>query len=426
MSAAFTEAARYRVFATCKSPIRTGGTERGTELVLCDRFGIPYFQGTSISGALRDRYEQCKGKKAAESLFGSQNVMGHLVISDGMFSECMKLEMRPRLRIDGITATAADRGKFDVSHLPVGTMLQFTITWMGMLEDIEQQQQVEQLLADLHYGVIRLGAQKTNGFGRVELEVRKQLYHMNHAEDRTAWLQDIDRSEPIDLPKVKEYNQILFTVKGHADNILVRSGLRERRSTVRNASREVMTPIREAGIPVLPGSSVKGVLRARVKQIATYLGQPEAEEILFGRGNCNADNGVAGNVVVDDVRLVKAQSQEISRIRINRFTGGVIRKGLFTEEAICSDVELHLRVPECVESHCGYLVYALRDLGLGLYNLGSSGAIGRGYMQVKRITVTMPDGRVGELLFDQKRTCSIKDEQKVLQMLCEQVERCVE
>lgn len=426
MSAAFTEAARYRVFATCKSPVRTGGTERESELVLRDRFDIPYFQGTSISGALRDRYEQWKGKKAAESLFGSQNAMGHLVISDGMFSDCMELAMRPRLCIDGKTATAANGRKFDVSHLPVGTVLQFTITWMGMLEDIEQQQQVEQLLADLHYGVIRLGAQKTNGFGRVELEVRKQVYHMNNAEDRTAWLQDVERSESIALPKAKGYNQILFTVKGRADNILVRSGLRERSSTVRNASREVMTPIREAGVPVLPGSSVKGVLRARVKQIAEYLGQPGAEEILFGRGSRNEDNGVAGNVLVDDVRLVKAQAQEISRIRINRFTGGVIRKGLFTEEAICSDVELHLRVQECVESYCGYLVYALRDLGLGLYNLGSSGAIGRGYMQVERITVTMPDGQAGELLFDQKRTCTIKDEKKVLQMLCEQVERCVE
>lgn len=49
---------------------------------------------------------------------------------------------------------------------------------------------------------------------------------------------------------------------------------------------------------------------------------------LFGRGAQDGDNGRAGVICVDDVRMNDVKKQRIRRIRINRFTGGVIRGGL--------------------------------------------------------------------------------------------------
>lgn len=281
------------------------------------------------------------------------------MISDGMFLGEPVLESRPRLRIDGRTGTTAEGGKFDMVHLPVGTKQIFLITWMGKDEDESELAQIEQMLAALHQGYIRLGGQKSNGFGQVTLEVKKQLYHMADVKDRTAWLEEQDLSVPLALPKVKQPGRITFELRGHADALLVKA------KTERRGEKNVTVSIQEQGVPILPGSSIKGAIRSRVAQIAALLGEGGVEEALFGRGSADGDNGMAGQVIVDDVRLSNSQKQEISRIRINRFTAGVIRQGLFTEEPLCSPVKINLSVPEEQAALCGYLVYALRDLGLG-------------------------------------------------------------
>lgn len=412
MEATFTLAARYQVWATCQSPIRTGGTGLTAEQLLTDSQGHPYFQGSSLAGALRAYHQTAFGEAKTQRLFGGLNGAGHIVISDGMFLGEPVLESRPRLRIDGRTGTAAEGGKFDMAHLPVGTKQIFLITWMGKDEDEDELAQIEQMLAALHQGYIRLGGQKSNGFGQVTLEVKKQLYHMADVKDRTAWLEEQDLSVPLVLPKVKQPGRITFELQGHADALLVKA------KTERRGEKNVTISIQEQGVPILPGSSVKGAIRSRVAQIAALLGAGGVEEALFGRDSTDGGNGTAGQVIVDDVRLSNSQKQEISRIRINRFTAGVIRQGLFTEEPLCSPVKINLSVPEEQAALCGYLVYALRDLGLGLYTLGSGGSIGRGYLWVDTINVTMPDGRVSVLRFDQRRNCTVEDPEGVLQALC--------
>lgn len=141
----------------------------------------------------------------------------------------------------------------------------------------------------------------------------------------------------------------------------------------------------------MPGSSVKGAVRARVQAIADLLHCSESVDELFGRGAAQGDNGIAGRVQFTDVVLDKAKEQKISRIRINKFTGGVIRRGLFTEEPLKSGVTLTITAPQDDICGCALLVYALRDLGLGLYNLGSGGAVGRGYIKVSRIAIACGD-----------------------------------
>ena len=152
MGATFTMAARYQVEATCQSPIRTGGTGLTSSQLLTDAQGRPYFQGASLSGALREYHRRTYGAARNDALFGSLRSMGHLVISDGTFTGSPTWETRPRLRINGKTGTASDGGKFDVAHLPVGTKLLFSITWMGTEEDEAELSQIEQMLAALAPG----------------------------------------------------------------------------------------------------------------------------------------------------------------------------------------------------------------------------------------------------------------------------------
>ena len=103
------------------------------------------------------------------------------------------------------------------------------------------------------------------------------------------------------------------------------------------------------------------------------------------------------------------ETQKITRLRINRFTGGVIRQGLFREEPVCSKVSLRITAPADCPVGCGLLVYALRDLGLNLINLGSGDAIGRGRISTDSIRIEMPDGETASITFDEDRNCTVKD-----------------
>ena len=414
MNATFTRAVRYWVEAVCLTPLRTGGADGAVETVLRDWEGRPFVQGTSLAGALRGWLEG-RDPDQAETLFGSQRQSGSLMVSDGIFGVTAEQQSRPRLRINGITGTADDVGKFDVAHIAAGTKLAFTLTWLGDEGMMGQTGAVEQMLSALHAGEIRLGAQKSNGFGRVSLTVKKRSYRMEDGADRAAWLEDREDGTALTLPELTLGDQVVFTLTGRADSILVKAGAREMRSGPKSGNRNVTVPLRENGRAILPGSSVKGAVRARAEAIAQLLGlEKDVTDALFGRmGRRDADgenqgNGLPGKVRFEDA-VLSGQGREISRIRINRFTGGVIRQGLFVEEPLQSEVTLRITLPEGEHMGCGLLLYALRDLGLGLYNLGSGGAVGRGFLAVDTIRARTPSGTEACLRFDRDRSCTMED-----------------
>ena len=151
-------------------------------------------------------------------------------------------------------------------------------------------------------------------------------------------------------------------------------------------------------------------LRARAELIVRSTGCPkELTEELFGREARGNDQGKAGRVRFEDVYLDSAKRQRISRIRINRFTGGVMRGGLFQEEPLSSEIKLKISAPADQPAGCALLLYTLRDLALGLYNLGSGSSVGRGYLQVHQIAVRMPNGVTASLNFEGQEGDTISD-----------------
>ncbi len=86
-----------------------------------------------------------------------------------------------------------------------------------------------------------------------------------------------------------------------------------------------------------------------------------------------------------------------------------MRGGMFKEEPVCGEVSLRVSVDEgCVEG-CGLILYALRDLGLGLWSLGSGSAVGRGFIRVQDIRVETPEGERMAIRFTGDGTCAAED-----------------
>lgn len=170
----------------------------------------------------------------------------------------------------------------------------------------------------------------------------------------------------------------------------------------------VMKNITEQGQAILPASSIKGAVCAHVNLIAAQMGVSQSvADDLFGRGASEQDNGKRGKLRFEDIPLSGAK-QKISRIRINKFTGGVMRRGLFTEELHSCDIEMPIWLPQTEKAGCA-LLYALRDFGLGLYSLGSGGAVGYGAAKIDCILVESPDGTQAKLCFDAAHGCTVQD-----------------
>ena len=417
--ATFDKAVRYEVTAVTKTPLRTGAADGSIDRVLRHRDGQAFLQAASLAGALRGWLEK-QDKNAANTLFGSQEKSGQLIVSDmeilekaAKSAEEATIQFRPRLRINGKMGSADDGGKFDVAHIARDTVMQFSLTWLGAESDTDGPVQIEKMLGALHVGEIRLGAQKSNGFGRVALTVRNQIYHMTDEADREDWLQDEFHGKTLKFPEICTENVCTFTVNGVADSILIKSAVpRAQYDEDTDTWKTITQNIKENGTALLPGSSVKGAVRARVQAIADWLGCSETVDELFGRGAAQGDNGIAGRIQFTDVVLDKSKAQTISRIRINKFTGSVIRGGLFTEEPVKSGVKLHITAPQDDICGCALLVYALRDLGLGLYNLGSGGSVGRGYIKVSRIEIACGD-KTAEMTFG-AAGCKLTDKDNIV------------
>lgn len=388
--AAFDYAVKYALTATCISPLRTGGTDGDVELVLLGSDGLPIVQGSSIAGVLRSWVQMNQSEEAAEKLFGASR-SGKLgdrtslvTVSDGAFRSYVSTQLRPRLRMNRETGTGMDSQKFSVRSVESGSRFDFELLLQTKGRDAEAEELLEKSLSALHSGQIALGGQSANGFGLVELSVKRRSFDLKQKADRQAWLEEAEPTEALPLKKLK-WDTITFTVTGTTSGVLIRSG--ERESIGEKHS--VATAMRDAQGSVLPGSALKGLIRSRAEQIGAYLGCSQAVEELFG----SEEQKTAGRLRVREGRIKDEKKRVITRTRISRFTGGVMEKKLFSEEPVSGEVcieaavcSINVNRPLSHQS-LGVLFYAMRDLAMGLYSIGSESSIGRGCLTEGVLTV---------------------------------------
>ena len=176
---------------------------------------------------------------------------------------------------------------------------------------------------------------------------------------------------------------------------------------------------------IIPGSSVKGAVRAQFDRIASYLDakhqdgfdKGNAVEYAFGREAKAKDTGAVGNVRFYDVLVGKKIDQGTdatdliyNRIHIDRFTGGVMNGSLFKEQAVHGKLRIEASVMRSAKDtaehradiSCGMLILALRDLALGMYNLGSGYSVGHGFIRADSLTVRRSDGKEAVFSFTHK------------------------
>ncbi|MCR5552380.1 MAG: hypothetical protein K6F19_04590 [Oscillospiraceae bacterium] len=387
MKASFSYAIRYRITATCRSPLRTGDAANNPDRILTTHEGFAMLPGSSIAGAMKAWLGR---DQRTAALFGSQKQESAVRISDALFREEDLAVTRPRIRIDRETGAAADEAKFDVTALPAGSVCSFELLWRGKKEEARSAAEIiERCLGAVNSGEISFGAQKNNGYGQMSLEITASEYDLFQKQDRLAWLDDRPNRKRTVTPPKNEMTDIVFSVEKCHAAVLVKAA-----AARRDDKKSIQTQFKENGRTIIPSSSLKGVMRTHMELIAPFLSvsedtltalfgkvpsREEKQKKLFGTEE-QKQEASAGRILWTDATPDEQTEKSVlaTRIRINKLTAGVLRRALITEEPVTGDWRWKIHVPADEKLGSLLTLYALRDLGLGMYQLGGTKSIGRG------------------------------------------------
>lgn len=419
-------------------------------LIVRDVNGLPAIPGTSLAGVLRHQFEALHGSKSVHAVFGyarkDQGDASRLHVSWGCIHdrkdepvEDIRLKMKgdtilERLQLEhpyhrervsiNCRGVAKDTGKFDQTVVPAGCRFSFEISyWSETLDDPFWAKILQLLQAPL-----QIGASTRSGLGWFNLVRLSQLSLDLKTEEGWNKYKKIG-SSLADLTELKEYGQqqlsnpIQATLKLEAEDFW-RFG-QPGDALNKQAQDADATPLAEPVIEwnnnmatltprqvVVPASGVKGALAHRVKFHYKCLNQdfsppPKDDKddpynqtnILFGFANDrDKDKGQAGLILLKDVYVKQFDTHKfaphITHNSIDRFTGGVRDKVLYTEEVIWKQqfslslqvdpVRLHYLEQDGskkseLDCYKKALKQALEDLLEGRLALGAGSAKGHGY-----------------------------------------------
>lgn len=384
-----------------QSPLCIGsGQDDGItdSLVLKDKQGKAFIPGTSLAGVLRDIV--CShDSNLADLLFGnlSDNRQSMINIDDVLLENSV-YTVRDGVRIDSITNTAEDTGKFDYEVVERGAAGSFSATITIRKNDIEDKKAVEQLaaaLADqLMYG-ISLGAHTAKGFGEVKgSKIKVATYDFSQPDSLGAWLlgemSQADIYAAAAKPLVADddfYAEIDLALKtsllvgAEPDAFDKGSGKDE------GKVQKVM--LSSNGDYVIPGTSVKGVIRKQAEHICRVVGDYGDDFIGSLMGYSKADKAKQrSRLRTYEVYLgegVEAVNQ--SHVRIDRFTGGHMGSGLYTNKPVwqkkadAKTMTMRLAISGCSDAEAGLMLLILKDIWTGQLAFGGDKAGGSGVMQ---------------------------------------------
>lgn len=382
----------YRVELLFVSPISvSSGYEGMTDSdVLRDYDGNPFISGSSIAGAFR-AYVQSKNN--GNDIFGFANdedgKMSPVFISDLKFNKS-ETDIRDSVALDDNKITK-EGAKFDFEVLQGNSKGYFYIELTIREKDNEELlvSTLNEIFNGIHLKEIRLGSNKTRGYGIIDIDqIKKREFTKNNFLD----YRDCYR-EPFWKKNVKAYD-LDYSTKGHWMCIEVplrlKGGISIRKYAVKKNAPD-FEHITDHGCPVIPGTSIMGALRHRIKEIIKELDKDSSYGLYPNKmidemfGFVSGKDAHISGVIVDEMVIEGAKALEMTRTGISRFENSA-RNGALYKEKTYVDGVFTLRLSVCrenpnVEWIIGILLLAVKDLQNGFLAVGGQTSIGRGIFE---------------------------------------------
>ena len=412
-----------------------GSSVHADLVVARDGLGRLMIPGTSLAGALRawlgsvtaDSGGVMFGQAALGAVFGElehqgqDGVVCRIMVDDAVADEDVRMDIRDGVGIDRATGSAAAGVLYQQEVVPPGSKFAVRITAAQTATDTERVGlALDLLVAALAAGRVDIGAARTRGLGQVRLtDITRTRVDLADRDQVLSWLCGHPAGAPAAEVALPGDGRLGIEMTWAAVTpVMVRA------STVNEAEpdrdRAVDTvPLRsgEDGALLLPGSSVKGVLRFHAERITRavrsvneiserwleQVNDPRLGSVLalFGtagdhRGGEDrpAAAGRRGALAVHDC-LGTADSRVVTHVAVDRWTGGAAENLLFpVQEPVSAQwqpIRMSLEVERADEDGgqaLALLLLVLRDLADGWLTLGFGGTRGRGSVRVSRVAFT--------------------------------------
>ena len=361
--------------------------------VLKDRSGKPFIPGTSMCGVMRS-YLRNANPDMIKQFFGGDDMQSSVQIDD-IALEGGKVVFRDGVRIDYYTGRGIETGKYDYEAVERGAhgTLKMILTLRAYHDLDEIKDIIARLLKKLTDG-IRVGALTAKGFGRVRVkEIAAGFYDFRNKNDIGNWLRQRDpspaRASASIEPTVDKHVESPKDMIVDAD-FAFNSSFIVRNYDTHETVGENKNPINAVSLKsldefVIPGTSLKGVLRHRAQYILDRLGCPiDVLDDLMGTSNKAFK--LKSRFIVAESYISENKMSEVAqtRTRIDRFTGGVMKGSLFTTKPVWQSgdeptLHIHFEIYNVKrEAEVGLAIALLRDLWLGRIAIGGEKAVGRG------------------------------------------------
>ncbi|MDY0095783.1 MAG: RAMP superfamily CRISPR-associated protein [Candidatus Vecturithrix sp.] len=401
----------------CLSPLHIGnGKDERSDLdVLLDAQGNPFIPATSLVGVLRHatkniapqedwkKFWGYTSEKQDEQEPGQQSSMhcSDLICQ----SQTLKPVIRDGIEIDNITGIVKKQRKYDYELVERGTRFKLNMEFSYKEADKEfVRRMAATIYTLLNDKQIRLGAKTNSGFGEIcLLENTTKIYEFQFSpttkSDVLYWLtRNFSAKQPIAVNVLGTP----FEITSNHFNINASFWLKNSlivRSYSADPDAPDATHITSNNDWILPGSSLKGAIRARAERIVNTLNKPkELVENLFGFvvENEKENNKKKGRIRVKEAVLPQFVSEMQTRIKIDRFTGGTIESALFETMPLFGGkpdkiINLQLHVRDCQPYEAGLLLLVLKDLWTGDLAVGGEKNVGRGVFQGIQAEISWKD-----------------------------------
>ncbi|MDK0599284.1 RAMP superfamily CRISPR-associated protein [Clostridium perfringens] len=376
------------------------GDDEGMPIITLEE-GEVYLPGTTLAGAFRDYLNNC-GEEGIEEDFGEDREKSKIFFMDS-YCPLKSFEKRAAASIDKETSTS--NNKF--SRVYVSTKHKFNVNikiWGDSKEDLEDRyRKVISCLIAINKEEILLGAYKSSGAGSFKVnEVLKEEYSFENKEDIFSYLLKEKKGKRVDLNKLRrtKTEEILFEfkLKGRLKTSILVKG----EEKIYGEESCATVYINGEGEYIIPGTSLKGVIRAESERILKYLGYDSEESINIFGGKKEEEN-IASNFRIKDSTIEDVRSKICKRIKMDKFTGRTQVGALFNEEVFSGAVTIKGSLRTEDYKYVGLIAMVLRDIALGKISLGSGNNVGRGRIRGKELIISQGEKTILKWNFDNSK-----------------------